>query len=64
VPEVPSGERERVVDCDDEVVPEPRVEGAKLGLCPFDQEPRLIRAPAVLEIKADDDAPIRQALAI
>jgi len=61
---MPSGERERVVDRNDEVVPEPRVERAKLGVAPFDQEPRLVRAPAVLELKPDDNAPIRQALAV
>jgi pimeloyl-ACP methyl ester carboxylesterase len=40
---VPSGERQWVIDSDDEVVPEPRIEGAELGLASLDQQPRRLR---------------------
>jgi hypothetical protein len=46
---VPSGEGDRVVHGDDEIVPESRIERAQLGLAALDQEPRRLSAAAVLK---------------
>jgi hypothetical protein len=55
---VPSREGERILDCDDGVVPEPWFEGAQLGIALLDEEPGPLRAVAVAELEADHDAPI------
>jgi hypothetical protein len=60
---VPAGERDGVVDHDDEIVSEARIEGAQLGLVALDQEPQRLPPTASVELEAYNDSPIRQVLA-
>ena len=51
MPEMPFGEGERVVDCDDDIVAKFWVERTELSVTPLDQQPRRLGPPAVHELE-------------
>jgi hypothetical protein len=57
---VPSGERKRIRDHDHDVVTEPRIRAANLGVVLLDQKPMIDSPLALVEFESDDHSAVGQ----